>query len=161
MFHMPPPPTVTLPADAALVFPPEIKKYKAVRLMSGPAKRALMAVWQAATTANLDLTTHSPTRAVIVSAGDYDPLPEELRAADGDLDPAALRANTHPLWLLKTLPNMTAAHLAILTKSGGPSHTVASRGQARQLARDLIISGEAGTVICADLPAVSATIFTR
>ncbi|MEM9399200.1 MAG: hypothetical protein AAF984_03250 [Verrucomicrobiota bacterium] len=29
----------------------------------------------------------------------------------------------HPLWLLKVLPNMPAAHLSILTHSKGPCHT--------------------------------------
>ncbi|MDR1190178.1 MAG: hypothetical protein LBK60_00750 [Verrucomicrobiales bacterium] len=141
--------------------PPELHHYKALRLMSRPARATLAALLQAAADAQLDLTTYSSTRAVIVSVGDYDPLPDELRAADARPDYATLRRHTHPLWLLKTLPNMAAAHFAILTKSGGPGHTVADRDQAVRLARSLIASGEADTVLRADVPTASAGVLGR
>jgi 3-oxoacyl-(acyl-carrier-protein) synthase len=151
---------ITLPADTTLNLPLEIKKYKALRLMSPSAKLTLMAIFQAITKANLKVTTHSPTRAVVISVGNYDPLPEELGTANSELRYPKLRKSTNPLWLLKTLPNMPASHFAILTQSGGPSHTVATNTQAQQLASELILSGEADTVISADLPTITATIFT-
>ncbi|MDR2463779.1 MAG: hypothetical protein LBD30_08390 [Verrucomicrobiales bacterium] len=140
--------------------PLTVNNYKALRLMSRPARQTLDALLQAAADAHLNLATYSPTRAVIVSADGYDPLSAELRAADADLNYPQLRRNTNPLWLLKILPNMPASHFAILTKSGAPSHTVADRAQAAQLARSLISSGEADTVLHADIPTVSATIFS-
>jgi 3-oxoacyl-(acyl-carrier-protein) synthase len=159
---MPSPPVritaeVSLPAGTPLTLPPEIKKYKALRLMNENARRTLMAILQASSQAGLDLTAHSATRALVVGVGNYDPLPGEL----GATTPAELRQNTHPLWLLKTLPNMPAAHFAILTKSGGPSHTVANNEQAQRLAQDLITNGEADTVICADIATAAAAIFTK
>ncbi|MDR1145596.1 MAG: hypothetical protein LBK71_05615, partial [Verrucomicrobiales bacterium] len=63
--------SVTVSAAPPLALPPELKKYKARRLLDEAGQRALSAVWQAAGAAGLDLTVHSPTRAVIVSAAAY------------------------------------------------------------------------------------------
>ncbi|MDR0533390.1 MAG: hypothetical protein LBH01_05495 [Verrucomicrobiales bacterium] len=149
--------SATVPATAAIDLPPVVKKYKALRLMNDSAKRTLMAILNAAAETGLDLTIQSPTRALIVSIADYDP---QLDAND-QLDYTALRDNTNPLWLLKVLPNMAASHFAILTKSGGPSHSVATAEEATKLAHDLIVGGEADTVICADLATCSASIHRR
>ena len=137
-------------SNTETILPQEVKRHKNLRLLNQAAKQTLTAIFQAAADTNLDLTIHSATRAVIVSVEHYDPL-----IANRDLH------NTHPLWLLKVLPNMSASHFAILTKSGGPSHTVPNREQARRLANDLIISGEADTVISADLATATAQIFFK
>jgi 3-oxoacyl-(acyl-carrier-protein) synthase len=145
---------ISLPDGTPTTLPPEINKYKALRLMSESARRTLIAILQASSQAGLDLTILSSTRALVVVADYYDPLPSAMALAK-------LRQNANPLWLLKTLPNMPASHFAILTKSGGPNHTVANGEQAQQIAKDLIISGEADTVICADIATASAAIFTK
>jgi 3-oxoacyl-(acyl-carrier-protein) synthase len=144
-------------APGNLVLPPEIKKYKALRLMNEAARRTLAAIFSAAARDGLELAADSATRAVVVSVEDYDPRFDGRGVRDYD----ELRRDTNPLWLLEVLPNMPASHFAILTKSGGPSHTVAGRDQARRLAGDLVASGEADVVIGADLGSATAEIFRR
>ena len=109
---------------------------KSLKIMGRAARFGAAAAGMAVRDAGLDLAREDPERLGVVMGSGLIPidLPEVAavlaKACDGDgkLHPDRLgRQGSHalfPLWLLKYLPNMTAAHISLIHNAQGPNNTV-------------------------------------
>jgi 3-oxoacyl-[acyl-carrier-protein] synthase II len=120
--------------------------------------------------AGLENTSVTPERLGVVFGGEiyYGPVENSAEAyracmVDGEMKPelwgAAAVANLHPLYMLKTLPNMCACHIAIHHDARGPCNTIVSGDVSSLLAviegtrliqrgvADVVIAGGSGTRI--------------
>src|SRR5205085_9194602 len=109
---------------------------KSVKLMGRAAKFGVGAAGLAVADSGLDTDTLDPTRfGVVMGAGlvpmDLGELAPLLARAcqDEGFDPTKLPAaggdpQMFPLWLLKYLPNMAAAHISMAFNCQGPNNTV-------------------------------------
>ena len=109
---------------------------KSLKIMGRAARFGAAAAGMAVRDAGLDLVREDPERLGVVMGSGLIPidLPEVAAVlakacdADGKLDAERLgRQGSHalfPLWLLKYLPNMTAAHISLIHNAQGPNNTV-------------------------------------
>jgi 3-oxoacyl-[acyl-carrier-protein] synthase II len=147
--------------DAAQYIPASHRK--SLKIMGRAARFGAAASGMAVRDAGLDMTKEDPERVGVVMGTGLVPidLPEVAavlaKAWDGDgrLHPDRIgRQGAHalfPLWLLKYLPNMTAAHISLLHNAQGPNNTVvtacAAGTQAVGEAFRLIARGDADVVM--------------
>jgi len=109
---------------------------KSLKLMGRATRFGVAAAGLAVKDAGLDLDRHDPERVgVVVGSGmvpidlpEVAPLIAEACAGDGQWRADRLgRRGTQgmfPLWLLKYLPNMTAAHISLIHRAQGPNNTI-------------------------------------
>ncbi len=109
---------------------------KSLKIMGRAARFGAAAAGMAVRDAGLDLAREDPERVGVVMGSGLIPidLPEVATVlakacdADGKVHPDRLgRQGSHalfPLWLLKYLPNMTAAHISLIHNAQGPNNTV-------------------------------------
>ncbi|NJK93208.1 MAG: hypothetical protein HC904_16180 [Blastochloris sp.] len=116
-------------AQDNLWFQHNLYEPKALKLMNDSTRLLLRAAARVVAEAGLDCSQASARRGIYLLMT----LPfadEELRAlaGKGTNQIQHLQQNLAPLWLLKQLPNLPAAHLALQFKFQGPAWT----GQARR-----------------------------
>jgi 3-oxoacyl-[acyl-carrier-protein] synthase II len=116
-------------------FLPEDQR-KSVKVMSRAARFAIGAAAMAIRDSGLELDRIDPERfGVVMGAGlvpmelnDIAPLVHDSLDADGHFDPSRLNRDGNavlfPLWVLKHLPNMAAAHVSMCFNAQGPNNTV-------------------------------------
>ena len=109
---------------------------KSVKVMGRASRFAIGAAALALRDSGLDLQRENPERmGVVMGAGlvpmemaDIAPVLQETCDEDGQFDPTRLnRAGNSvlfPLWILKHLPNMAAAHVSMCFNAQGPNNTV-------------------------------------
>ena len=109
---------------------------KSLKVMGRASRFALGAAAYAIRDSGLDINRENPERmGVVMGAGlvpmevsDLAPMLAETCDADGAFDPAKLARSGNsvlfPLWLLKHLPNMAAAHVSMAFNAQGPNNTV-------------------------------------
>jgi 3-oxoacyl-[acyl-carrier-protein] synthase II len=111
---------------------------KSLKVMGRAARFGVGAAGLAVKDAGLDLATEHPERLgvvmgaglVPVDLGELAPLLARACQADGSFDETQLNADQpgesplFPLWLLKYLPNMAAAHISMAFNCQGPNNTV-------------------------------------
>jgi 3-oxoacyl-[acyl-carrier-protein] synthase II len=112
-----------------------IRPRKSLKVMSRVIQLGFVAAEQAMRDAGLEPGATSPERfgavmgtdMIYIDIEDLEPTYRRSRR-DGDFDfgawSEAILVETHPLWLLKYLPNMTASHVAIAHDARGPSNTI-------------------------------------
>jgi 3-oxoacyl-[acyl-carrier-protein] synthase II len=136
---------------------------KSLKLMGRAAKFGIGAAALAVQDSGLELDKLDPERLGVTMGTGIIPMelpevsPSILRAcdADGQLDTARLgecgAGALLPLWILKYLPNMIAAHISILFNAQGPNNTIvtacAAGTQAIGEAMRLISRGEADLML--------------
>jgi 3-oxoacyl-[acyl-carrier-protein] synthase II len=120
--------------DAAPFLPPHQRK--SLKIMGRAMRFAVGAAGLAVRDAELDLTTEDPERVGVVMGTGLVPvdLPELAPAlaascdGDGRLHTDRLgkcgRESLFPLWILKYLPNMVAAHISLALNAQGPNSTI-------------------------------------
>ncbi|HBI41784.1 MAG TPA: beta-ketoacyl-[acyl-carrier-protein] synthase II [Planctomycetales bacterium] len=120
--------------DAASYIPASHRK--SMKIMGRAARFGAAAAGMAVRDAGLDLEKENPERlGVVMGSGmipvDLSEVASLLAGAcdeNGKLHPDRLgRQGSHalfPLWLLKYLPNMTAAHISLIHNAQGPNNTV-------------------------------------
>lgn len=116
-------------------FVPEEQK-KSVKVMGRAARFAIGAAALALRDSGLDLDRINPERfGVVMGAGlvpmelsDIAPLVHDSLDERGQFDPSRLNRDgksvLFPLWVLKHLPNMAAAHVSMCFNAQGPNNTV-------------------------------------
>lgn len=109
---------------------------KSVKVMGRAARFAIGAAALALRDSGLDLNRINPERfGVVMGAGlvpmelsDIAPLVSDSLDEKGQFDPSRLnrdgQAVLFPLWVLKHLPNMAAAHVSMCFNAQGPNNTV-------------------------------------
>jgi len=111
---------------------------KSVKVMGRAARFGIGAAGLAVADSGLELTNSDPTRFGVVMGtglvpmdlGELAPLLARACQEDGEFDPTRLpdpnRTDSplFPLWLLKYLPNMVAAHISMAFNCQGPNNTV-------------------------------------
>lgn len=149
-----------------------LRRRKAWKTMDRRAELLSAAALEAVGQAGLEVGVGASELGVSVGVGSSSYEPEELTQAfergrefEGGLEghgavAGTLMRNLNPLWLLKTLPNMAAAHLAIEMGARGPSYTTGcgrlAGGHAILEGAGWIQRGEAEVVIAG---AVEAPLF--
>jgi 3-oxoacyl-[acyl-carrier-protein] synthase II len=130
-----------------------IRPRKSLKVMSRVIQLGFVAAEQAMRDAGLGRGGTCPERFGAVMGtdmiyADIEDLEPTYRRAhrDGGFDyglwAESILAETHPLWLLKYLPNMTASHVAIAHDARGPSNTIVLGDVS-----SLLAIGEAASVI--------------
>jgi 3-oxoacyl-[acyl-carrier-protein] synthase II len=109
---------------------------KSLKVMSRAMQFAVGAAGMAAQDSGLEMTRENPERVgvvmgtgiVPVDLGELTPALVEACDENGRLVPARLGRHggsaLFPLWILKHLPNMVAAHISLLLNAQGPNSTV-------------------------------------
>jgi 3-oxoacyl-[acyl-carrier-protein] synthase II len=109
---------------------------KSLKIMGRGARFGVAAAGMAVRDADLDLSREDPERVgVVMGAGlvptdlpEVTPLLTKACDDDGRLHPDRLGRQgsgaLFPLWLLKYLPNMTAAHISMIHNAQGPNNTL-------------------------------------
>jgi 3-oxoacyl-[acyl-carrier-protein] synthase II len=136
---------------------------KSLKIMGRAARFGVASAGMAVRDADLDLTREDPERVGVVMGGGLVPtdLPEvapllaKACGEDGRLRPDRLGMQgsgaLFPLWLLKYLPNMLAAHISMIHNAQGPNNTIvtacAAGTQAVGEAFRLIARGDADLVL--------------
>jgi len=154
--------------DTELDFAPYVRPLKLLKLMSRAARFAVAAAGMARAHSGLGLDDVDPDRiGVSMGAGGMGPVDIEMlesealavlrgaREGGPEFDvPAfaqAYREGTNPIFPLRALPNLAAAHVAIQNRARGPNKTVATActagTQAVGDALRMIQSGEADVVL--------------
>jgi 3-oxoacyl-[acyl-carrier-protein] synthase II len=122
------------PFDVQAFVPPEHRKN--LKIMGRAARFGVAAASMALADSGLEIDCLDPARiGVVMGAGlvpidlpDLAPLLKEAVDADGTFQPTLLgergRDGLFPLWLLKYLPNMAAAHISLICGAQGPNNTV-------------------------------------
>lgn len=121
--------------DATEHIPDEARKQ--LKVMGRAAKFGLAAAGLALKDSGLDRDREDPERlgvvmgagVVPVDLGDLAPMLSRALQQDGQFDPTRLTSedgspNLFPLWLLKHLPNMLAAHISLAFHCQGPNNTL-------------------------------------
>src|SRR5262249_16984731 len=120
--------------DIQSFVPPEHRKH--LKIMGRASRFGVAASAMALADSGLEREDLDPTRVgVVMGAGlvpivlpDLAPLLKEALDAEGKFQPNLLgergRDGLFPLWLLKYLPNMAAAHISLLCGAQGPNNTV-------------------------------------
>jgi 3-oxoacyl-[acyl-carrier-protein] synthase II len=113
--------------------PPEHRK--SLKIMGRAARFGVAASGMAVKDSGLELKTEDPTRlGVVMGSGlvpidipDIAPLVAQAMTPEG-FQPTQLgqkgRDSLFPLWLLKYLPNMLAAHISLIHNAQGPNNTI-------------------------------------
>jgi 3-oxoacyl-[acyl-carrier-protein] synthase II len=108
---------------------------KSLKIMGRAARFGVAAAGLAVRDSGLDLSRTDPERVgVVMGAGlvpidlpEVAPLVAEACNGDGRWHPERLGARKEalfPLWVLKYLPNMTAAHISLIHGAQGPNNTI-------------------------------------
>jgi 3-oxoacyl-[acyl-carrier-protein] synthase II len=109
---------------------------KSLKIMGRAARFGVAAAGMAVEDSGLDLARQNPERVgVVMGTGivpmdlpDVAPLLVEACREDGVLDANRLgqrgMSALFPLWILKYLPNMTAAHISLVHNAQGPNNTI-------------------------------------
>jgi 3-oxoacyl-[acyl-carrier-protein] synthase II len=109
---------------------------KSIKIMGRAARFAVAAAGLAVTDGGLDLTREDPERiGVVMGTGvvpidlpEVAPLIAEACGEDGSLHVQRMgrrgSQTLFPLWILKYLPNMTAAHISLIHGAQGPNSTI-------------------------------------
>jgi len=108
---------------------------KSVKIMSRAMRFGVAAAWMAMKDSGLNLDREDPDRVgVVMGAGivptdlaELAPLLADAYDPSGKLRTDRLGqrgGNLFPLWILKYLPNMTAAHISMLFHAQGPNNTI-------------------------------------
>jgi 3-oxoacyl-[acyl-carrier-protein] synthase II len=109
---------------------------KSLRIMGRAARFAVAAAGMAVADSGLDLGSEDPERiGVVMGTGvvpmdlpELVPLLAEARGEDGAFHTDRLgrcgAQALYPLWILKYLPNMTAAHISLIHGAQGPNSTI-------------------------------------
>lgn len=138
-----------------------IKPRKNLKLMCREIQFGFAAATMAIEDSGLDLESHDSSRLGVVCGTDTfyaDPssLLDSFYTEDGSVPPISewtVRAmrTIEPLWMLKYLPNMTAAHVAIFLDAQGPNNSIIQRDASGLLAMveaaDAIRRGWADTMV--------------
>lgn len=138
-----------------------IKPRKNMKLMCREIQFGFAAATMAIEDAGLDLESHDSARLGVVCGTDTfyaDPssLRDSFFTEDHEIPPISewtVRAmkTIEPLWMLKYLPNMTAAHVAIFLDAQGPNNSIIQRDASGLLAMveaaDAIRRGWADTMV--------------
>lgn len=138
-----------------------IKPRKNMKLMCREIQFGFAAATMAIEDAGLDLESHDSARIGVVCGTDTfyaDPssLHDSFFTEDNSIPPISewtVRAmkTIEPLWMLKYLPNMTAAHVAIFLDAQGPNNSIIQRDASGLLAMveaaDAIRRGWADTMV--------------
>ncbi len=136
---------------------------KSLKLMGRAARFGVAAAGMAVSDSGLDLSRQDPERVgVVMGAGlvpidlsEITPMIMDACAGDGQWRSDRLGRRgiqgLFPLWLLKYLPNMTAAHISLIHHAQGPNNTIvtacAAGTQAVGEAYRLIDRGDADIVL--------------
>ncbi len=138
---------------------------KSLKVMARAAKFGLGAAGLAVTDSGLNLSVENPERVgvvmgagvVPVDLGELAPMLARACSEDGTFDATQLNTDSNsasplfPLWLLKYLPNMAAAHISMAFNAQGPNNTVVTAcvagTQAVGEAFRLIAHGEADIML--------------
>lgn len=139
---------------------------KSVKLMGRAARFGVGAAGLAVADSGLELGTEDPERfgvvmgtgLVPIDLGELAPMLARACQEDGRFDetrlpqPGAGDAQLFPLWLLKYLPNMAAAHISMAFNCQGPNNTVVTAcvagTQAVGEAFRLVCRGDADVMLC-------------
>src|SRR5205823_1430635 len=138
---------------------------KSVKVMGRAAKFGIGAAGLAVADSGLDLTSLDPTRLGVVMGtglvpmdlGELAPLLARAVQENGQFDETRLPdssgdAQLFPLWLLKYLPNMAAAHISMAFNCQGPNNTVVTACVAGTQAVGegfrLVSRGDADIMLC-------------
>jgi 3-oxoacyl-[acyl-carrier-protein] synthase II len=139
---------------------------KSVKVMGRAAKFGIGAAGLAVADCGLDLDATDPTRVGVVMGtglvpmelGELAPLLARACQEDGGFDETKLadpdrpESPLFPLWLLKYLPNMAAAHISMAYNCQGPNNTVVTACVAGTQAVGegfrLIARGDADVMLC-------------
>ena len=147
---------------------------KTIKVMCREIQMAFGAAMQACRMAGISPGSIEPDRLGTVFSGeiilsDSSDVAEVVRrcAANGEMDHSrwAVEAmeNIHPLWMLKSLPNMAACHVGITLDARGPNNTItteATSGLGAILeAVNVIRRGKADVIVVGS--SASRTCFTR
>jgi len=109
---------------------------KSLKIMGRAARFGVGAAAMALSDSGLDLMRENPeTIGVVMGAGlipidlnEITPLLVAAATEDGGLDPAKMNTKVDsplfPMWILKYLPNMVAAHISMAFNAQGPNSTV-------------------------------------
>jgi 3-oxoacyl-[acyl-carrier-protein] synthase II len=109
---------------------------KSLKIMGRAARFGVAAAGMAVQDSGLDLNKEDPERiGVVMGTGivpmdlpDIAPILAEACQENGKLDVARLgqrgSSALFPLWILKYLPNMTAAHISLIHNAQGPNNTI-------------------------------------
>ncbi len=109
---------------------------KSLKIMGRAARFGVAASGMAVKDSGLELSRTDPTRVGVVMGSGLVPieLPEvapilaQSMSPEGSFQPTQLgqkcRDSLFPLWLLKYLPNMVAAHISLLHGAQGPNNTI-------------------------------------
>ncbi len=120
--------------DMSRFVPPEHRK--SLKIMGRAARFGVAATGMALDDSSLELSRLDPERVGVVMGGglipidltDLAPVLAAAVDADGKFQPQLLgergRDALFPLWLLKYLPNMAAAHLSLIFRAQGPNSTI-------------------------------------
>ncbi len=143
---------------------------KRLKLMCREMQTGYASASLAVKDAGLDQECVDPERLGVVFGGEiyYGPVENAAEAyraciVDGEMKPelwgAASASNLHPLYMLRTLPNMCSCHIAIGHDARGPCNTIVSEDASSLLAviegmrliqrgvADVVIAGGSGTRI--------------
>src|SRR5579871_2033827 len=136
---------------------------KSLKIMGRAARFGVAAAGMAVEDSGLELSREDPERVcVVMGTGivpmdlpDVAPMLADACRADGRLDVARLGQRgsqaLFPLWVLKYLPNMTAAHISLVHNAQGPNNTIvtacAAGTQAVGEGFRLIARGDADVVL--------------
>ncbi len=138
---------------------------KSVKVMGRAAKFGIGAAGLAVLDSGLDISTENPERMGVVMGtglvpmdlGELAPMLARACKEDGTFDETKLPeprgdAQLFPLWLLKYLPNMAAAHISMAFNCQGPNNTVVTAcvagTQAVGEAFRLVSRGDADVMLC-------------
>lgn len=147
---------------------------KMIKVMCREIQLAFGAAMQACTMAGIGLGSIEPDRLGTVFSGeiilsDSSDVAEVVRrcASNGEMDHSrwAVEAmdNIHPLWMLKSLPNMAACHVGITLDARGPNNTITTEAtsglNAILEAVNVIRRGKADVMVVGS--SASRTCFTR
>jgi len=109
---------------------------KSVKVMGRASRFAIGAAALALRDSGVDMAKENPERVgVVMGAGlipmemaDIAPMLQDTLDDEGHFDPTRLNRDGNsvlfPLWILKHLPNMTAAHVSMCFNAQGPNNTV-------------------------------------
>jgi 3-oxoacyl-[acyl-carrier-protein] synthase II len=140
-----------------------VQHRKSLKIMGRAARFGVAAAGMAVEDSGLDLSRQNPERVgVVMGTGivpmdlpDIAPLLAEACREDGRLEVSRLgqrgSSALFPLWILKYLPNMTAAHISLVHNAQGPNNTIvtacAAGTQAVGEAFRLVARGDADIVL--------------
>ena len=109
---------------------------KSIKVMSRASRFAIGAAGQAIADSGLDWDAIDPERVGVVMGtgmvpidlGEIAPILEQIRDEDGTFDLSKIgpkgSGKLFPLWILRYLPNMAAAHVSLVYNAQGPNSTV-------------------------------------